>query len=156
MSEEIKKAAAPTPFSGPIPARVPGIGTTLGVDSAGTSTFVILGGVATAIDGPECTADTYEGTFLGDTYKQFGKGQIDGGNLTFTVLYDSTCSTLHVLALLLAQFAPMPNWQITYSDNTTETFQGHVIGMGRTVSEKDYNRVKITVRVSGNPGYKTS
>jgi hypothetical protein len=140
----------------PLTKRI-GLGVKLGVDPTGASTFTDIGCIVEAISGPEAKAETVDTSLLGDIYKTFAKSAIDSGEVTFEVAYDPLETVNQTLATLFTQGTPTPNWQIQYPpDNTTETFLGHVVGLGREVKKAGMILKKVTIKVSGDPGFKHS
>jgi hypothetical protein len=134
-----------------------GYGNSLGVDVTGGSTFVLVASVVDGFEGPDAKAKNAETSLLTDWYDTFAPTSVDPGSVTYKIAYDPADANTHTLALLLASGA-VANWQLTYSGGTppTETFLGHVEHMGRSMKKGDFLVCNISIKVSGNPGFKTS
>ncbi len=138
-----------------------GLGFTLAVDTAGGTTFVTLGSIVDGWKESGSKADTADISILSDKYKQKSKGQIDPGDVTFSIAYDpdDATSTTLITAFSSTSATP-PNWQITYPSGTggagtttTETFKGHLTGLGREVMKDKLVVCEVTITKTGDPGF---
>jgi len=134
-----------------------GFGNTLGVDSTGGTSFVTLGAVIDGWKGPGAKKEAIDISVLSDADKQFGVGQKDWGEVTFSIMYDpdeTTTTTLETLFNSVSQVAA--NWRVTYGTGSTgsgtiktRTFLGHVVGLSPEVKVNEHLMCEVTVKVSG-------
>lgn len=132
-----------------------GFGNTLGVDSSGGSTYVIIAEVVDAINRSGMEAEVIDTAVLADQYGTFCKGMIDPGTLEFDIAYDPGVGTSAVLAGLLESCTPA-GWEVTYtaccSGEVAESFVGLLTSFSITSAKADLVTASISVKVSGNPG----
>ena len=134
-----------------------GSGCTLGWDSTGGSSYVVLG---TVVDGDKFEAKfkTANISLLSDVAEKFSKTSYDPGSFKFTIVYDPLASEyLALKASFITINAPHPKWQLSFPDTTggagsgaaTEIFTGPIIGLGREVKKDAFLMVDVEVKLSG-------
>jgi hypothetical protein len=137
-----------------------GLGVTVGVDSAGGTSFTTLGSVVDGAKEGGSKADVADVSILSDTFKQKAKGQIDPNEVTMTVAYDPDDTTTTLLKTLHDSVsATPPNWQISFPPGTlgagsitTKSFKGFVTGLGREIMKDKMITQELTVTKTGDPG----
>jgi hypothetical protein len=135
-----------------------GLGYTLSVDPTGGTTFAVLGSIVDAIDGPDAKKDDIDISILADIKKFFSPGQLDAGVVTFQIAYDPADTDTHTLATLLnSTSTTLANWKINHSGTSNqETFLGYVNGFARKTGKGKLVVADVSIKVSGDTGYKTS
>ncbi len=145
-----------------------GLGVTLGVDIAQSTNYTALGNIVNAIKNNGTKADTADLSILSDTYKQFGKGQIDPGEWDFEIAtdpLDNSAASANTFARILTMHAatgvntypfslqlpsiPSPGSATVAYCN----FAAHVIGVGMSVEKDKLIVTPVKLKVSGNPGF---
>jgi ribosomal protein L19 len=126
----------------------------------GTSgTTHTLGGVL-SIEGPDAERETVDVTTLGSTvpWRSFKVGDGDPGTLTIQVAYDNKEDTqIYLNAVLATNNSTLCTFAIIYnSSQDTDTFQGYVIGRGRTIERNGMIQGPVTIKLSSAPGFATS
>jgi hypothetical protein len=136
-----------------------GFGCTLGVDPAGGTAYSVLGNIVDSIDGPEAKTVEVDTTLLGDKYKTSAGADVDPGNVTYEILMDPADTSYTTLSALLGN-SNLGNWQVVMppppgatGSAISQTFLGYVAGMSRAIKKAEKLSAKVTVRVSGQPGY---
>lgn len=142
----------------PLTKRI-GFGVTLSCDPAGGTTYALLGAVVEGIDGADAKATVIETALLTDKYQTKAVGQVDSGEVSFTIAYDpaDTATTTVLTGLLTSGVSA--GWEISYpiiaaETQQTDAFQGPLSGMKRTVSKDKMILATVTIAVSGKPGLK--
>ena len=138
-----------------------GLGFTISVSPTGTAgTYTGIGSLINSPQGPGAKADTVDVSLLSDTYKQKAKGQVDSGDVTFSIMYDPDDTSTTTLTALLTQTTTIPAWKVGYPAGTngagtvtTETFSGPLVGFSRKASKTGKIEAEITIAVSGGAGY---
>ncbi len=142
-----------------------GLGVTLGVDLAGGTNFNTLGAVVNAIKFSGTKADVADLSILADTWKSYGKGQIDPGEVDFEIAWDpgdNTANTNTNARLSTMHAATGVNtypFQLTLpsiaspgtATASTVNFSAHVTGMGPTMEKDKLVTATIKLKISGNP-----
>ncbi len=134
-----------------------GYGHTLSVDAANGTSFTVLGAIVGGWSGPKIKKDAPDITVLSDTYKQYGVSQIDGGEVTFQIMWDPDEASSTTVNTLLAQMNQVPaNWKVTYGAGpqgsgtiVTETFHAHVVGVSKEVKVGNALVSEITLKITG-------
>lgn len=124
-----------------------GVGAVLACDPLGGSSFTVSLPVIDAIDGPASSATKVEISLLADKVKTFRSGQIEQGDLTFSVRYDHEHISTKTLGDLFLSGA-VASWRITYDDSETETFKGFVANLGRKVARDNQTMGDVTVCIT--------
>ncbi len=144
-----------------------GFGTVIAVrpstfTSGGSTVFVDIANIIEPPSGPDATAADIDTHTLDDgIYETHSKGSVNPGTGSMTIRYDPTDDSGRLLADLLAQTDPTPEWQVTFAavQGTTaeiETFSAHLMSLGRTMPKNGMIQTTIGFQASGNPGYTTS
>lgn len=138
-----------------------GLGVTLGVDTAGGTSYTTLAAVVDGLNEGESKATMVDTTVLSDTFMTKSKSQIDPGEVTLTIAYDPDEATSVTLKTLHASTsATPPTWLITLPSGTlgagtitTKSFAAHLSGMGREIKRDGMIVCSITLTKTGNPGF---
>jgi len=124
--------------------------------TTGTSTggFVVVGQVQN-ISGPSVSANDVDTTCMDSSsnYRTFTCGLLDPGELTFSVVYDST-SASHSCLVRNMNKRLTTNWSISVAGDSPD-FNGYVKGMSREIPMDGLITCDVTVKVTGTPGYTT-
>ena len=110
------------------------------------------------ISGPGVSANDVDTTCLDSTsnYRTFTCGLLDPGEVTFSLVYDSTAASHTRLVRYMNARTSTTFWVMEGSSGGTKTeFDGYVKGLGREVPLDDLITCDVTVKVSGTPGYTT-
>lgn len=121
-------------------------GTTLKYGASGGAAATQLAGIK-AIGGlPTEAVDKIEVTRIdqADKIKQFAPGMIDPGEASFTLGMKRTD-----FVTLKGMVGVMKSWKITYSEASTDTFEGFVSSLGKDAAAGDEVTVPVTIQVSG-------
>ncbi len=130
--------------------------------AGGSTLFVNIANIVEPPSGPDATATDVDTHTLDDgIFETHSKGSVNPGTGTMTIRYDPTDDSGRVLADLLKQTDPTPQWQVTFAAVSTstahiETFKGHLMGIARTIPKNGMIQTTISIQASGNPGYTTS
>lgn len=138
-----------------------GLGVTLGVDTALGTSYATLGAIVNAIKNGGTKADVADISILSDTFKQFGKGQIDPGEYDFEIAYDpgDTATTGKIQTMHAATGVNAYPFLITLpaipspGTNAAQTiaFSAHLISMGLGVEKDKMIVCPVKLKVTGNP-----
>ena len=126
-----------------------GFTTTIASSTSGTIASV------RSISGPNASGDSVDTTTLDSTsrYRTFIGALVDGGEVTFDLIYDTEEPSHQTLAQFLSS-QDTKSWTITYpSTFTAQTFSGHVTGLGAETPLDDVITQPVTIKVSGTPGF---
>lgn len=126
-----------------------GYTTTIATSTSGTIASV------RGISGPGASGDNVDTTTLDSTsrYRTFIGGLVDGGEVTFDLIYDTEDAGHKLLAQLLTS-QDTKAWTITYPTTfTPQAFNGHVSGLGVETPLDDVITQPVTIKVSGTPGF---
>lgn len=121
-----------------------------------TSTHVI--GNVLSVDGPDAQRDTVDVTLLASTvpWRSYKPGDGDPGTVTVQLAYDNNEPTHTALNDALRQNT-LATFSITYnSSNDVDTFQGYVVGRGRTIERNGMIQGPLTIKLSSAPGFATT
>jgi hypothetical protein len=106
-------------------------------------------GEVTNFDGPGGEATMYETTHLQSTAKEKMVGLPDEGRLTLSINWDldtdlgqQTCATARAARTL-------KNFKLTFSDDSTATFSGYVMGLAASGGVDDKVAGSITIEITG-------
>lgn len=125
----------------------------------GTSgTTHTLGGVL-SIEGPDAERETVDVTLLGSTvpWRSFKVGDGDPGTVTIQVAYDNQEDTQIALNAVLASGSTLSTFAIVYNGTQdTDTFQGYIVGRGRTIERNGMIQGPVTIKLSSAPGFATT
>ncbi len=143
-----------------------GLGITLGVDAVlNSSNYQTLGAVVNAVKNSGTKADVADISILSDTWKQFGKGQIDPGEYDFEIAYDpgdntaNTNTTVRLQTMHAMTGVNAYSWQLTLpaipgpGTNAAQTinFSAHVTSLGVTFEKDKMIVAPVKLKVTGNP-----
>jgi hypothetical protein len=136
-----------------------GFGATISWDSAGGSTFVVIG---TVVDGDKNDAKwkTAKTSLLSEKADTFSKTSYDPGEFKFTIIYDPLDTEYQALkTAFLAVNEPAPQWELSFVDSGSEsgsgsgdcsdTFFAHVVGLSREVKKEDFLTAEVTLKLTG-------
>jgi Lambda phage tail tube protein, TTP len=123
-----------------------GLGTTLGYKFGSAVTYTLL---ATIVDlDDDFSVGEAETTVLSATAKTYLPTLFDGGDVTLNLRYVPGDTGIKELVVLIG--APViGSWQITFPDATTETFNGFLKGMGKSIENESAIDTSVTIKVSG-------
>lgn len=114
-----------------------------------------LGGVL-SIEGPDAERETVDVTLLSSTvpWRSFKVGDGDPGTVTVQVAYDNKEDTQIKLNAIMASGSSVSTFAIIYnSSQDTDTFQGFVVGRGRTIERNGIIQGPVTIKLSSAPGF---
>ncbi len=126
-------------------------------DGGGPEVFTTVAEVLN-ISGPSISRDAVDVTTMDspDQYREFIGGLLDGGEVTFDVVYDPVDPTIEPVAGLLSELALVSgsaatNWQLVFSDPaaTTWAFPAIVTGVEPAEAIDDKVMLSVTLKVSG-------
>ena len=135
-----------------------GFGVVLNCDPTGGTTYAALGAIVDGLDGGDAKTTAIDTTILGDKFMTKGGGQIDPGEVTFTIAYDPLDAATNLVLTTLLGNSNVAHFQISYpavggSGATTETFFGFVSGYKRTIAKDKMITAEVTITISGDPGF---
>ena len=135
-----------------------GFGVVLNCDPTGGTTFAALGAIVDGLDGGDAKTTVIDTSILGDKFMTHGGGQIDPGEVTFTIAYDPLDAATNLVLSALLGNSNIANFQISYpavagAGATTETFKGLVSGYKRTIAKDKMITAEVTITISGDPGF---
>jgi hypothetical protein len=105
-------------------------------------------GEVTDFSGPDGSASEIDVTHLRSTAKEFLMGLPDEGNISLSINWDQ--SDLGQAAIAAARTARTEEtFKITYSDGSTATFDGYVLGLTSSGSIDGKVDGSITIRITG-------
>lgn len=115
--------------------------------TGGTSGII---GEITNISGPNESVDSVDVTSFdsANTSQDFIPGLIDGGEITFTVIYDGTAAGT-ADALQTAFLGPEEEWEIVYPDGSSDTADGSVTALGKQIPNGDKITQDVTIKFTG-------
>jgi hypothetical protein len=122
-----------------------------------TSTHVI--GNVLSIEGPDAERESVDVTLLGSTvpWRSFKIGDGDPGTVTVQVAYDNNEPTHTALNDAMRQNSQLATFTISYNaSQDPDTFQGYVIGRGRTIERNGMIQGPVTIKLSSAPGFATT
>ena len=143
-----------------------GLGTVVSVrpstfTAGGSTVFVAIANIVEPPSGPDASAADIDTHTLDDgIYETHAKGSVNPGTATMVLAYDPEDDSGVLLAQLLAQFTPVPQWQIVFpardgAGAQTETFSANLMTMGREIPKNGLVTRTVGLQASGNPGYTT-
>lgn len=144
-----------------------GLGTTISVrpstfTAGGSTVFVAVANIVEMMSGPDGSAADIDTHTLDDgNYETHAKGSVNPGTGTMVMAYEPNDTSGVLLAALLAQITPAPQWQFTMpardgSTAHTETFSAHVMTMSREVPKNGLITRTVGIQATGNPGFTSS
>jgi hypothetical protein len=128
---------------------------TLEWDSAGGTAWTTVGQVGD-ISGPSVERTAIDATTRDTTpayWREFIRGYKDGGELTFTIMYDPSLATHGTASGILGDFdengTTIPAWRLGFPDATYCTFDGFLTGseIGSAIDEALTS--DVTVKITG-------
>lgn len=135
-----------------------GVGFTLKMSTAGSSTFGVTIGQVRSISGPAKSADVIDVTTQDSTnnYREKAVGFLDGGDVSLGVMYDPALSS-HAELNNMLDGRVLGRWQVIYPTTTvTKEFAGYVSGLSPEVPFGAEVTADVTIAVSGKPVFPTS
>ncbi len=130
-----------------------------GDGNVGSEIFTTVAEVL-SVSGPSLSRDTVDVTTMDspDQWREFIAGLLDGGDLTFDVIYDPVDPTIEPGLGLLSEFskasgAAATNWQLVFPDPATTTWDFKAILTAAEVQESIDDKVMLscTLKVTGKP-----
>lgn len=109
-------------------------------------------GEVTDWDGPGGSATMYETTHLQSTAKEKKIGLMDEGQLTLSINWEPT-DTGQQAARDARAARTEKSFRLTYTDNSTATFDGYVMGMSSSGGVDSKVSGSITIEISGPVEY---
>lgn len=109
-------------------------------------------GEVTDWDGPGGSATMYETTHLQSTAKEKKIGLMDEGQLTLSINWEPT-DTGQRAARDARAARTEKSFRLTYTDNSTATFNGYVMGMSSSGGVDNKVSGSITIEISGPVEY---
>lgn len=127
---------------------------TIAVESATPGTFTTIAAVLD-IEGPNIEVEQIDFTSRdSNSWKEFVGGLLDGGEVTFDVLYDPDTAThgvsgVGLVALALAR--TVKNWKLTLSDATPTVWShaGFIKSFKPKAPMKEALRASVSIKVTG-------
>ena len=116
--------------------------------TATPSAWITIGEVTTW-DGPGGSANMYETTHLASTAKEKMIGLPDEGQLTLSINWDLDTDVGQQAAATARIGRTLKNFRITFSDASTGTFAGYVLGLASSGGVDDKVAGSITVEITG-------
>ena len=111
-----------------------------------------------SISGPGVSFNDVDTTCLDSSsnYRTFVAGLGDPGELSFSLVYDSTATSMSLLTRHMKN-RTSTTFKVAEgsSGGTLTSFSGYVKAMGREIPMDDVISCDVTVKVSGLPGYTT-
>lgn len=135
-----------------------GFGVTLDCDPAGGTTYANLGAIVDGLDGGDAKTTVIETAILGDKFVTKAGGQVDPGEVTFTIAYDPLDAATNLVLTALLGNSNVAHFRINYpavagAGATTETFFALVTGYKRTIAKDKMITAEVTLSISGDPGF---
>ena len=100
-------------------------------------------------DGPGGSANMYETTHLGSTAKEKQIGLPDEGQMTLSMNWAQDTDTGQQAAKTARVARTLHNFRITFSDSSTATFAGYVLGLTSSGGVDDKVAGSITIEITG-------
>lgn len=121
-------------------------GTTLHYGAAGAAAATALAGIESIGGLPTQQVGKKEITRIDQAskVKQYAPMMIDPGVLSFVLGFEKTD-----YATALGMVGVMHSWKITYSDGSTDTFDGFISSLGKTAEKEGEVLVPVEIQVSG-------
>jgi len=104
-------------------------------------------GEVTDFSGPDGTASEIDTTHLQSTAKEFLMGLPDEGNFTFSINWAPT-DTGQLAAVAARKARAEKNFKVTYSDDSTASFKGYVLGLSSSGGVDGKVDGSITIRIT--------
>jgi len=117
--------------------------------ATGTPASWIEVGEVNTWDGPGGSATMYETTHLGSTAKEKMVGLPDEGQITLGLNWDLDADSGQQAAMTARNGRTEKNFRLTFSDSSTATFAGYVLGMSSSGSVDDKVSGSITIEITG-------
>lgn len=123
--------------------------------------YTTLGAVVDGVDGGDAKTTIIDTAILSDKFMPKAGGQIDSGEVTFTIAYDpldtGTAGTTNVLTGLLGSSA-IQIFRILYpvigaEAQQSDVFSGVVSGFKRTIAKDKMITAEVTITISGDAGF---
>lgn len=109
-------------------------------------------GDITDFSGPGGSAGTYDKTNLQSTRKEFGMGLPDEGEFTLTINFVPD-DTGQAACLAARSSRTEKNFKVTYSDDSTASFAGYVLGFASSGGVDGKVAGTITIKITGEVTY---
>jgi hypothetical protein len=126
-------------------------------DPAGGTAWATLAQLGD-LSGPNISRTSIDVTTRDTTpsyWREFIRGYKDGGEVSLQLMFDPALATHGTATGILGDFnqdgTVIPNWKMTFPDNSTCVFKGFVTGSDITSSIDDPLSANVTVKVTGKP-----
>lgn len=116
--------------------------------TATPSAWIAIGEVSTW-DGPGGSASMYETTHLGSTAKEKQIGLPDEGQITLSTNWILDTDVGQQAAATARAARALKNFRLTFSDSSTATFAGYVLGLASSGGVDDKTSGSITIEITG-------
>ena len=104
-------------------------------------------GEVTDFSGPDGTASEIDTTHLQSTAKEFLMGLPDEGNFTLSINWEPS-DTGQAAAIAARKARAEKNFKVTYSDDSTATFKGYILGLSSSGAVDGKIDGSITIRIT--------
>ena len=121
----------------------------LQVDPSGGSAYTPVGFIKDSVDSTE-SADDIEVTNLGDVYKSYVRGEIEPGELTWSIAFDPSDGTNQTLRSLMDS-GDEASWQINLPGGSSVELKGYVKSLGRSIVKNGVMMRSVGVKLNGAP-----
>lgn len=122
------------------------------------SAYVTLGAVVDGVDGGDAKTTVIDTAILSDKFMPKAGGQIDSGEVTFTIAYDPLdTGTTTILTGFLGSSA-LTTFKILYpvigvETQQFDTFAAIVTGFKRGIAKDKLITAEVTLTISGDAGF---
>ena len=127
----------------------------LNVDMDGGTTYTTIAQIGD-LSGPSISRNAIDVTTRDTTpafWREFIKGFKDGGEITFTLMFDPSETTHGTTSGFLKDFevdgTVIPAWQMAFPDGTNATFDGLLSSFDVSSPLDDALTADVTVKISG-------
>ena len=120
--------------------------------------YITLGAIVEGVDGGDAKTTVIDTAILSDKFMPKAGGQIDSGEVTFTIAYDPLdTGTTTVLTGLLGSSA-ITNFKILYpiigaEAQQSDVFAAIVTGFKRGIAKDKMITAEVTLTISGDAGF---
>ncbi len=121
---------------------------TVGSATATPAAWITIG-ESTGFAGPGGSASIFDITHLGSTAKEKMIGLPDEGQYTFDINWILDTDAGQQAALTARNARTLKNFRVVYSDDSTLTFAGYVLGMNPTGGVDDKVSGSVTIEITG-------
>ena len=117
-----------------------------------------LGAIVDGVDGADAKTTVIDTSILSDKFMPKAGGQIDSGEVTFTIAYDPLDTTTNTLLTGLLGSSALATYKILYpiigaESQQSDTFTAIVTGYKRTIAKDKMILAEVTLTISGDAGF---